>query len=210
VVSPKEWNGHKSPADLDDLDAAMAQYLDRPWMRHSTIDASAINALIFTELAAGTEEFKSGRSFGTINWSYFLSGGNLIKQVGFALLGRLIGFLMRWVMLPSISIAFLAYGYETAATVTISIWALYLLYLLVTIPSRFRLRKARKKAAEKATETLTAIEKAWSAARGKTINPTQLRNLVLAAEERGAVFRPILHTLIDRAMQRDPTAMTRP
>jgi hypothetical protein len=72
------------------------------------------------------------------------------------------------------------------------------------------LRKARQKALEKATEILNAMEKAWHAARGRTINPNKLRELVSAAEERGAGFRPLLHTLIDRAIQRDPTAMTRP
>jgi hypothetical protein len=52
--------------------------------------------------------------------------------------------------------------------------------------------------------------KAWSAARGRTIHPTRLKELVLAAEERGAVFRPVLHTLIDRAVQRDELIMFLP
>ena len=211
IECPKEWCGEKSPADLDDLDKAMAEYLNRPWMRHDTIDVSVINALIFTELALYAEEVKSGRPFGMINWSNFFSGGNPLKQLGFSLVGRLIRFLMAWVMLPAIALALVAYGYETAAGVTISIWALYVLYRIISIPARFRLRKARQKAAEKATEILTAMEKAWQAARGRTINPSRLRELVLAAEERGARFRPaVLHTLIDRAIQRDPTALTRP
>ena len=66
VECPKEWL-EKSPADLDELDSAMAEYLKRPWMRHDTIDASVINALIFTELALYAEEVKSGRPFGMIN-----------------------------------------------------------------------------------------------------------------------------------------------
>ena len=82
VESPKEWL-EKSPVDLDDLDNAMAEYLKRPWMRHDTIDASVINALIFTELALYAEEVKLGKPFGMINWSYLFSGGNLFKQLGF-------------------------------------------------------------------------------------------------------------------------------
>jgi hypothetical protein len=147
--------------------------------------------------------------FGMINWSYLFSGGNPLKQLGFTLLGRIIRFFKAWVMCPAIALAFLAYDHETAAGVTISIWALYVLYRIITIPARFRLRKARKKAAEKAVEILTAMETAWHAARGQIINPSRLRALVLAAEERGARFRPLLHTLIDQAIQRNPTVMTR-
>ena len=209
IECPKEWL-EKSPASLDELDSAMAEYLKRPWMRHDIIDVSVINALLFTELAMYADEVRSGRPFGMINWSYLFSGGNPLKQLGFSLLGRLLRFLMAWVMLPAIAVAFLAYGYQTAALVTFSIWGLYVLYRIITIPARFRLGKARQKAAEKATEILTAMEKAWHAAKGRTISPSRLRELVLAAEERGAGFRPVLHALIDRAIQRDPTALTRP
>ena len=52
-----------------------------------------------------------------------------------------------------------------------------LLYRIITIPARFRLRKARQKALERATEIVTAMEKAWHAARGRTINPSRLREL---------------------------------
>jgi hypothetical protein len=31
--------------------------------------------------------------------------------------------------------------------------------------------------------------------------------MVMAAEQRGALFRPVLHALIDRAIHRDPTAL---
>ena len=109
-----------------------------------------------------------------------------------------------------ISAALLAYGHPTAAGWAIGIWALYVLYRICTIPARLRLRKARKEAATKANQILTAMNKAWQAAREKTIHPSRLRDLVLAAEQSGAQFTSVLHTLIDRAIQRDPTAMTRP
>ena len=61
--------------------------------------------------------------------------------------------------------------------------------------------------AEQADEVIKAMMKAWVAARGVTINPSRLKELVVAAEERGAIFRPVLHTIIDRTIQRDPTAL---
>jgi hypothetical protein len=208
VQSPKEWM-EKSPADTGLVDHALADYLKRPWLRDDTIDLSAINALLFTDLALLNEEVKSGRPFGKINWSYFFSGGNPLKQMGLSLLGRVIGFLMAWAMLPAISVALAAYGYPTAAAWVIGIWALYVLYRICIIPARLRLRKARRETATKANEILTAMNKAWQFARGQTINPSRLRDLVIAAEQSGAQFQSVLHTLLDRAIQRDPTAMTR-
>jgi hypothetical protein len=195
VIRPKEWCADEvSPANLDELDSAMTQYLKHPWMRHDTIDVSVINALLFTELALFLDELKSGRAIGTINWSYLFAQGNMFNS----LLGRLIRFLMAWVMLPAIAAGFLAYGYEAAALVTISIWALYVFYRIITIPAR-----------KKAAKVCKAMEKAWNAARGRIINPSHLRELVLAAEECGAVFRPVLHTLIDQAIQRDAATLMR-
>jgi hypothetical protein len=135
---------------------------------------------------------KTGRAFGTINWSYILGGGNPFKQLGLSLLGRVIGFLMTWVMLPALSAGLGAYGYQTAAGVVISVWFLYVLYRICIIPARLRLRKARREAATKASEILTAMMKAWRAAQGKTINPSRLRDLVLAAEQSwcGVQVRP--------------------
>ena len=41
------------------------------------------------------------------------------------------------------------------------------------------------------------------------INPSRLKELVLVAEERGAIFPSVLHTIIDRAISRDATALFR-
>ena len=54
---------------------------------------------------------------------------------------------------------------------------------------------------------LRTMMAAWAAARGSTINPSRLKELVREAEDRGVVYRPVLYTLIDRAMHRDPAAM---
>ena len=124
--TPDEWL-EKSPADLDQLDSAVAEYLKRPWLRHDTIDVSVINALIFTELAIFVEDMKTGRALGKPNWSYIFSGGNLFAQIGLSLMLPILGFFTAWIMWPAISAGFFAYGYETAALVTISVWALYVL-----------------------------------------------------------------------------------
>jgi hypothetical protein len=140
---------------------------------------------------------------------YIFSGGNMFAQLGLVLGGKIIGFLAAWIMLPAISAGLFVYDHQTGAAVTISLWGVYILYRLVMIPVGYSARRARRKAAEKASEITQAMLKAWSASRGSVINPSRLRELVLAAEQRGAVFPSVLHTMIDRAINRDPTALVR-
>jgi hypothetical protein len=112
-------------------------------------------------------------------------------------------------MPPAAALWLFVNDYKTVSATAISLWGIYVLYRLVTIPTRWRARRARRAAADKANELLEAMLKAWSASRGSTINPSRLKELVVAAEERGAMFPAVLHTIIDRAMNRDPTALVR-
>jgi hypothetical protein len=112
-------------------------------------------------------------------------------------------------LMPGVALALLVYGHQFAAAVTSGLWDLYVFYRLVMIPFRWRRRGLRKAAAERAAERLRAMVNAWNAARGTTMNPTRLKELVLLAEGRGAAFPSVLHTLIDRAIKRDPTALVR-
>ncbi|MBB6465576.1 hypothetical protein HNQ96_001434 [Aminobacter lissarensis] len=205
---PSNWHD-RSPANMDSLDRALVGYLQCPWLQHNLVDVSAINAFIFTELAIALEDVRTGAALGVPNLSYIFSGGNVFAQLGLAVCGRIVGFLLRWVMLPAIALGLLAYNYETGALVTIGLWALYLLYRVIMVPARWKARGARKAAAKKADEIIAAMLKAWHAARHSTLNPTRLKELVVAAEGHGILYRPVLHTLLDRAIQRDPAALTR-
>jgi hypothetical protein len=182
-------------AGFNDLDNALADYLKRPWLQHDAIDISAINACLVTELA----------ELALPHWSFIFVGRNVLAQAGLALIGRLIGFLAAWIMLPALAVGLLVRSHETEAIVVFMIWGLYIAYRIIKIPARWRARKLRKKVAE----CVAAMVKAWHAARGRTINPSRLKELVLTAEERGATFPSVLHTIIDRAIDRDPTALIR-
>ena len=207
-VRPTDWIG-ESPTSVDDLDTALAEYLKRPWLQHDLIDASAINALLFSEVSAFLEQVKSGAALGRPNWSYIFSGGNVFKQMGLALAGKTIAFLLAWVLLPAVAIILFVYGYQTNSIIVIGLWGIYVFYRLLMVPFRWRARRARQQVAEKANEISQSMLKAWSASRGRAINPTRLKERVLAAEESGAIFPAVLHTIIDRAIERDPTALMR-
>jgi hypothetical protein len=150
---------------------------------------------------------KTGAALGKPNWSYIFSGGNMLAQLGLVLGGKIIGFVAAWIMLPAIAVGLFVYGHQTGAAAVISLWGAYVLYRLVMVPVRYSAGRVRRKTAEKANEITQAMLKAWSASRGSVINPSRLRELVLAAEQRGAVFPSVLHTIVDRAINRDATAL---
>jgi hypothetical protein len=133
----------------------------------------------------------------------------VLVQALLAAVFPLIGFLLSWVMLPAIGVWALVKGHHKTAFAALGLFGLSVLYRLITIPNRWRQRTATRNARSKAEKILIAMTQAWNAARARTINPTRLKEIVLAAEESGAVFRPVVHTLLDRAIQRDPTALVR-
>jgi hypothetical protein len=161
------------------------------------------------ELSELISDILTGTALGRPNWSFILSGGNMFAQFCLAIAGKIIGFFAAWIMLPAISIGLFAHGNYTGAIIAIGFWGLYVVYRLIMIPAGWRNRRLRGKAAEKLNERLEAMMKAWNAARGAAINPSRLKELVLGAEERGAMFPSVLHTIIDRAIKRDPTVLTR-
>jgi hypothetical protein len=132
---------------------------------------------------------------------------------------------LRWIMLPAIAVGLSIMGYETGAGIAMGVWLVYLLYRLVTVPRRRRSRIELQKKQETASQMIAAIKKAWQYSNDAVINPCRLKELVLAAEQQysatftpelvmvleaknqGALFKPVLHTLIDRAIQRDPTVL---
>lgn len=197
-------------AGLDDLDLALAAYLKRPLLQCDAIDVSAINALLVPELADLIFAIKSGAAVSRPNWGFIFGGGNVVAQMGSALLIGVMGFLGRWAALPVIAVVLANYSYYQGAAIVAAVWGLYVLYRIFTIPARLRLRGLRIKAGALAHARYSAIMQAWQAARGSTINPTRLKELVLAAEERGAIFPAALHIILDRAIKRDATALIRP
>jgi hypothetical protein len=191
----------------DKLNSSLAEYTKRPWLHHNLIDASAINAILFTRLVYFSYYKRSGLLTGFHNWGVILFGGNFLAQMALDLLIPPIRFFLRWLMLPLVAWALVSFGFERQAIIALSIWALYLLFRFLRTPARWRKRKAAQKIEDLAGKYYEALFNAWSASRGPVVNPSRLRELILIAEGYGTVLPPILHTIIDRAIQRDPTAL---
>jgi len=203
---PVDW-ADKGPLNVNFLEGELTTYLEHRRLQHDRIDSAAINALLFSDLAACVAGYQSGHLIGRPNVSYILSDGDPLKLLWITPAIWMSRFVASWVMLPAISIALAAAGYQRGAILFLALWCLYLLFRLIRIPARWRARSIRRKSEEKASQILAIMGQAWRASRGSVMNPTRLKELVLAAEASGVTYRPILHTLLDRAITREPTAL---
>ncbi len=203
----EKWGTSTSPADADRVSDALTDYIASPWLQHNIIDGAAINALLFSEVAATIEIYKTGKLTGRLNWGYILSPDGEAR--GALINIGIITFLslLRWIALPATGVTLVMWGSEMAGIIVLGIWAIYVLYRVLMVPSRWLRRGARRKADEKVHNTLMLMIKAWRYSRDPVINPSRLKELVFEAEQAGAVLKPVLHTLIDRAVQRDPAAL---
>lgn len=195
-------------AVLSEVEQAIDAYLSRPWLQHDAIDASAINALMVPKLAEVIFSVNSGAALGEPNWSYILSGGNQLAQMGLHWAGCVVGFVARWIVLPVLAAVLLLNGYEVLAAVAAISWGIYVTYRIVVLPKKWPAAKQHAELVEKINARLEAMLRAWQVARSKTINPQRLKEVVLSAEACGASYPSVLHVIIDRIISRDPIALT--
>ena len=203
--SEKWYSDKTAPADSKLLASSIADYLERPWLQHNAIDGAAINAFLFSALSSAMDLYRMG-AFGPSDWAYvFRKSGSRLHPFWNEFFGIALGWvvfpIIRWGMMPAIATSLIFTKHYAAAEIVFGLWMAYVIFRLAT----FRRRRSKKKGADR---TLAAMRAAWEHSCGEAINPARLRELVVDAEQKGAIeYPPVLLTLIDRAVQRDATTM---
>ncbi len=206
LFPPDTWRRRSdSPADTEDLKKCLSEYVERPWLQHNIIDGAAINTFLFSALSHAMDLYRMG-AFGPTDWAYFLwKSGSRMRQfwrhIASLCIGKIVIPFLKWLLLPTIAAALMWAQYDMPAKVIFGVWIIFLLFSLVTLKRGRRQKKD-------ADRTIGAMRLAWQCSCAEVINPSRLRELVVDAEQKGAIdYPPVLHTLIDRAIQRDPTAL---
>jgi hypothetical protein len=206
---PANWES-VSPVDRYRLTEALAEYLKRDWLQHNLIDSAAINALLFDEIARAKDTIRSGTLVGKWNWAYILAGNHKEKLLLWTVALMIGAFVARWVIPAVVVVGLIRGEYFMAAQIVGVVWALYAAYRIATWPSRRRDRQGEERKQEKWEQILYAMAQAWQHSDNKVIHPTRLKELVVSAETKGAILPPVIHSLLDRAIQRDATMFIRP
>ena len=212
INKPEEWRD-VSPINAEDLDYAAAGYLRRRWMQSDMVDWILINAFIFDTLA---------------RWATGLYGLDPLSSC----LGRLnrwfVGF---WVSIGIVVLVLYffeqrisALGIETLYGIAFtSLLVLFLIGALILIAfigyGVYALISRRQRlvrllwygAPSGKVDSATVIgllRMLYTVASHSTINPSRLREQLVAAEEQGVMITPAVYAILDRAIQRDPAMLT--
>lgn len=200
---PAFWS-QASPVARPELDSVIARYVSRPELQSNLVDWCALNALLYDRFSRSAEGVKSGVAFGEINWRYALSEGSQDKLVWITLGFLYAQFALRWVI-PILTIVILWYlEYAVAAMVVSAMWGTYQTWRLASFPWRRKRNRANVKRTEEALERVNAMEVAWSYCCADVIHPSRLKERVVDAENVGVIYQLANHTILDKAIARDP------
>lgn len=205
---PSNWLG-VSPVNEQSLDEAIAEYLKRPWLQHNLIDWAAIGGAMFNSWAHRRLDVISGLAFGEIDWAALFSGGEQTRMIIWKCVLVVVAFLARWFLPPLVIGALIYTQYQLAAKVIGGAWALYIIYRIVSWPARRRYRREKEEKLEKYESELKALARMYVLWDCEIVNPTRFKQLVLEAESAGCALLPFVHSLLDRAIERDPAVFIR-
>lgn len=203
----------------------VADYLERPWMRHPFLDWVMVDMTVSRELCAYGEELKMNwlpgrKDFLGVHERYLDTNGNLSemqKWLWSKAFERFIGALALFLFMPVGAIWVAAhFGYTTIAGVLGSIYALIVflavvLWLLRLGRRALRAIRGTPDPAKQPFELWTNMYNVWRALEGPIVNPSRVRDAMVESSSKGAVWDAATWSLIDRVISIDAAVwVTRP
>ena len=199
---PDSWRD-ASPVDKTALDSATARYLGCPWMQLNLLEWYILNGYIFDETARLADSIKSGEAIGYINWAHLFSSGNLEKTIYWGTAFRILKFLARWVLGPSIIVAAYFAGYQEVAKWAAIFYGIYISVHIAFFPRRFLRRRTLRNELKELEDKLHALVNVYQSSSVEIFNPSRLREIIARTESEEVFFRPAVYSILDRAIERD-------
>lgn len=212
---------HYFSGDKESLAATISNYLERPWLRHPTLDWILLDMTITQELCAYGESLKQqwlpGQKdeLGLFHKRYHPAKGNLAKMTKLnwgewsdAVIMKAVWF----VVIPVGAIwAGFHYGYEGAAVTLMSIYGLLVTAAIATKLIRFLVRVGYGIAGKPHPQAKpfllwNEMYEVWRRLEGPIVNPTRVREAMSQSTEKGAVWDTASWALIDKVISFDAAA----
>ena len=207
LEKPDAWTA-ASPVNTFSLDAATARYLNEPWMQLNLIDWYVLNGFIYDQLARLAEEIRSGIAFGRTNWAYVFAEGKLGKTIMWQMGLSIARFIFRWLLLPAIAAMAYYFGYNEFSKWTLIAFGIYIVVHFLFFPKRISQRRKLKKGLSYLNEKLDGMRQIYMCTNVRTLHPTNLRAQIANLEKDQPCFPPAVYSILDRAIQRDPSVFT--
>jgi hypothetical protein len=204
-----------------ELHYTVAKYLERPWLRHPSLDWIFIDMLVSRELCAFGEEIKKKLVPGKRDWllgihqRYFKAKGNLNKmtEVDWRERGDTLWIRFFWAIGMPVGAIWAAFYFEYDRIG----WALAGIYALIiliyfTIKLFGRGKRLVRRLSGKPEPSLKPfllwdeMYEVWRRLEGPVVNPSRVREAMVRSTEHGAVWDTPTWSLIDRIVSIDPAA----
>lgn len=185
--------------DKGDLLSAAAFYLSEPEVRTSKLDWIFLDAIVFTELEAWGDLVFMRHADTEINWAATLAERSQAKYLALAPLIWLLRLGLRFVVWPVIAYYLFVNEHETWAFVVLGLWALYVVFRLLTLPLRVRARR-------KGAKGVRHLAELYGMLGDRTISPRKLREALDRTAAAGITWDGSVFSIVDRIVARDPTA----
>jgi hypothetical protein len=217
-VADSFQRGNESAAYFDGNKDQMvhmaAEYLSRPWARHGMVDWILLDLMITREACLYGEHIKMAGLPG-VTGDYFKHNGDLAKMRGDVTARTtliLFQLVLGWVIpLAAIWFAF-DRGYKMTGWTFVALFALSTAWWLLMLTIRFGIRiywyaTGKTDPAKRPLEIAMAMHDVWKSLEGPVVNPTMVKESMLKAKEKGALWDGAAWSIIDRAITIDPAVM---
>ena len=210
---------HYTAINKDELNSAIADYLDRPYLRLPVLDWIFLDMTISRELSAFGEALKEKwlpgkrHPFLGIHHRYLKAQGDLAEMTKIDWSETF----ERWNMWFSCGLAIpiagiwaaFYFGYETTGWWLAGIYATIVIGFIAIKLVRFFLRLIRRLLGKpdprmKVFALWDQMYEVWRRLEGPVVNPTRVREAMVQSTDQGAAWATVSWSLIDRVIGIDP------
>jgi hypothetical protein len=178
-------------------------------MQLNQIDWYILNAFVFHNFACLMEDFKSGKSLGRFNWAYLFAGGKFMKTILYKSVFYCVKLIARWILVPVVVALLYFYFHREEVAIWVAIpYAIYILIHIILSPKRLLEERSQRKKEDEIGKKIQRLEQIYYCVKATTFNPTRLREQIISAENEGVILKPVVYSILDRAIQRDPAVFT--
>ncbi|MFQ5757756.1 MAG: hypothetical protein ACE5H7_16880 [Acidiferrobacterales bacterium] len=209
--------------DVEGIRDTITRYVERPWLRHPSLDWIFVDMLVSRKLCLLGEEVKKRTLPGkrdelfSIHHRYYKAKGNLEKMTEIdwgefieTLHEKITKFVWGVILLPVGAIwAAFYFQYDRTAWVLVGVYALIIsIYLIVKLFSWGR-RVVRRLSGKpdprfRPVKLWDEMYEVWRRLEGPVVNPTRVREAMVRSTEHGAVWDTITWSLVDKVIAIDP------
>lgn len=197
-VSP--WGeSRKYKIDRRALSYVTAEYICHPEIQNDATDWYFMDALVFSELDAFAYQLQLTGPRDVI-WAWKFAKQGLVKYGLYDVFFWFFRFGLAYILSPVIAIYLRLNGHEGFAFGVGGIWLLYVILDLISLPAHRRAKRKFEQLLELLVNTYADLVVS------NVISPTRFRAMIHKAAEAGVVFDGALFAIVDRAINREPTA----